>query len=212
MNSLADIRTDYKLHSLDEADVAADPFVQFGKWWEDAVNSKIEEINAMTLATATADGIPSARIVLLKGFDERGFVFYTNYDSHKGRELAANNRAALVFFWKELERQVRIEGTVVKTSAEESKEYFDSRPAGSRIGALASPQSKIISNRAALDTKYSEMQAAYQHKEIPLPSYWGGYIVQPNLFEFWQGRSSRLHDRIQYQLTDGAWKIARLAP
>jgi len=212
LSSIADLRTDYRLHSLDEADVAPDPFTQFDKWWDEVIKSGIDEANAMTLATATPDGIPSARIVLLKGYDKRGFIFYTNYNSHKGQELAANAHAALVFFWKELERQVRIEGTVIKTSEAESREYFNSRPAGSRIGAIVSPQSETISNRAALETKYNEVQAAHEHKEILLPAHWGGYIVQPRLFEFWQGRSSRLHDRIQYQLQEGSWKISRLAP
>lgn len=212
MSSIADIRNDYKLHSLDEADIAPDPFDQFSKWWDEVIKSGVDEANAMTLATATPDGIPSARIVLLKGFDERGFIFYTNYNSHKGKELAANANAALVFFWRELERQVRIEGKVIKTSEAESKEYFNSRPAGSRIGAIVSPQSTPIQNRASLETKYSEVQASYEHKEIPLPSHWGGYIVQPTLFEFWQGRPSRLHDRIQYELENGSWQIKRLAP
>lgn len=212
MSSIANIRSDYKLLSLDEADVASSPITQFGKWWDEVIKSGIDEANAMTLATATPEGVPSARIVLLKGFDERGFIFYTNYNSHKGKELAANAHAALVFFWKELERQVRIEGTVIKTSETESREYFDSRPAGSRIGAIVSPQSETLKNRAALETKYSEVQASYQNKEIPLPSHWGGYIVQPTLFEFWQGRPSRLHDRIQYQLKNDTWQITRLAP
>jgi pyridoxamine 5'-phosphate oxidase len=212
LSSIANIRSDYKLHSLDEKDVAADPFTQFGKWWDEVIKSEITEANAMTLATATPDGIPSARIVLLKGFDQRGFVFYTNYNSHKGKEIANNAHAALVFFWKELERQVRIEGKVIKTSEAESREYFNSRPAGSRIGAIVSPQSETIQNRASLETKYSEVQASYEHKEITLPSHWGGYIVQPTLLEFWQGRPSRLHDRIQYQLENGSWQISRLAP
>jgi pyridoxamine 5'-phosphate oxidase len=209
--NLADIRKDYRLASFDEKDAAANPFEQFTKWWNEATHSNIEEVNAMTLATATKDGLPSARIVLLKGYDENGFVFFTNYSSDKGKELAQNPKAALVFFWKELERQIRIEGTVEKVSAEESDAYFNSRPAGSRIGAWASHQSAVIEYRQVIEQnvkKYTEIFG----KEIPRPENWGGYIVKPILMEFWQGRSSRLHDRLQYRLDSGNWIRERLAP
>jgi pyridoxamine 5'-phosphate oxidase len=211
--SIADIRRDYKLHALTESGIAADPFTQFDRWWDEAINSQIDEVNAMTLATATKDGVPSARIVLLKGYDEKGFVFYTNYHSDKGETLAGNPRAALVFFWKELERQVRIEGTVSKTSAEESDRYFDSRPMASRIGAWASPQSQKISSRELLEKKFLDLETQYASGAIPRPPHWGGYVVRPTRIEFWQGRSSRLHDRIRYSLSqDGKWTIERLAP
>ena len=209
---IAGLRTDYKLKTLNEEDVAVNAIEQFTRWWNEAVGSAIEEVNAMTLATISADGMPSARIVLLKNYDKRGFVFYTNYDSAKGKALAANPKAALVFFWKELERQVRIQGMVEKVSAEESDEYFNSRPAGSRIGAWSSPQSEVIPNRHVLEnnvTKYTvEMKDG-----IPRPEHWGGYRVTPSKIEFWQGRSNRLHDRIQYtRQADGNWQTARLAP
>lgn len=213
MNSIADIRTEYKLHSLDESTAAADPFAQFAQWWNEAIRSAIDEVNAMTLATATQDGTPSARIVLLKGYDENGFVFFTNYNSDKGKDIADNPRAALLFFWKELERQVRIEGRVEKLDARSSDEYFASRPAGSRIGALASPQSEKIGSREVLEKKYADIEAQYTTGIIPRPSHWGGYIVKPASFEFWQGRPSRLHDRLLYSLNpDHSWKIERLAP
>jgi len=209
--AIRDIRKDYKLASFDEKDAAKNPIEQFTKWWNEAVNSDINEVNAMTLGTVTKDGLPSARIVLLKGYDENGFVFFTNYLSDKGKELAHNPNAALVFFWKELERQVRIEGTVEKVSAEESDAYFNSRPAGSRIGAWASHQSAVIEYRQVIEQnvkKYTEIFGDH----IPRPDNWGGYRVKPNLMEFWQGRSSRLHDRLQYRMEDGVWKMERLAP
>jgi pyridoxamine 5'-phosphate oxidase len=209
--SIADIRKDYRLQSLDEADTAADPFTQFGVWWNEAVSSEIDEVNAMTLATATPGGRPSARIVLLKGYDAKGFVFFTNYESDKGKEIAANPQAALVFFWKELERQIRIEGRVEKVSSEDSDAYFQSRPAGSRIGAWASPQSAVITGRELIEKNAEEFGSRFGG-DIPRPPHWGGYIVIPDLFEFWQGRSSRLHDRIQYRLSGGAWVRERLAP
>lgn len=213
MNSIADIRKDYKLRSLDETDVVADPIKQFEKWWNEATHSNIEEVNAMTLATSTSTGKPSARIVLLKGFDKNGFVFFTNYNSHKAAEIAENAQVALVFFWKELERQVRIEGTVVKASNEDSDTYFDSRPEGSKIGAWASPQSKIIASREVIETNMKEIQNNFGGKEIERPDFWGGYVVKPVLIEFWQGRSSRLHDRLQYnRCENNTWKIQRLAP
>lgn len=210
--SIADIRKDYSLLALNETDIAADPIEQFSRWWNDAVRSEILEVNAMTLATATKDGRPSARIVLLKGFDEKGFVFFTNYNSHKGSELAENPYAALTFFWKEIERQVRIEGVVEKTDAAESDAYFFSRPEGSRIGAWASPQSSIIKSRAVLEENVAKYAGEFKNS-IPRPPHWGGYRVMPLRIEFWQGRSSRLHDRISYTKTDkGSWKAERLAP
>ena len=213
MHSIADIRKDYKLRSLDETDVVADPIKQFEKWWNEATHSNIEEVNAMTLATSTSAGRPSARIVLLKGFDEKGFVFFTNYNSHKAAEIAENAQVALVFFWKELERQVRIEGTVVKVSDTDSDTYFNSRPEGSKIGAWASPQSKIIVSREVIETNVEEIQKNFGGKEIERPDFWGGYVVKPLLIEFWQGRSSRLHDRLQYTRSENnTWKIERLAP
>ncbi len=210
---IADIRREYKLQSLNETGVAANPIEQFTRWWEEAINSHIDEVNAMTLATATPDGLPSARIVLLKGYDEKGFVFFTNYNSHKGHELAKNPHAALVFFWKELERQVRIEGVVEKIPAAESDAYFQSRPAGSRIGAWASPQSSVIAGREVIEATYSQFEKQFSNNDIPRPEHWGGYLVKPSLIEFWQGRSSRLHDRILYTWNDNkAWKRERLAP
>ena len=212
-SSIADIRRDYKLQSLDENDIAADPITQFTRWWEEAIASHIDEVNAMTLATVTPEGLPAARIVLLKGYDEHGFVFFTNYKSRKGMELEANPHAALVFFWKELERQVRIEGTVSKTSTAESDDYFESRPAGSRIGAWASPQSRVVANRTEIETKYSKYEQQFGYENIPRPENWGGYIVKPSVIEFWQGRGSRLHDRLRYTASGAhKWKRERLAP
>lgn len=209
---IADIRQDYRLKTLNESDVSSDAIAQFSTWWNEAVASEITEVNAMTLATATKDGVPSARIVLLKDFDKKGFVFFTNYNSHKGKELAENPKAALIFFWKELERQVRIEGDVEKIPAAESDAYFNSRPAGSRIGAWASPQSQVIHDRDILVKNVEKFHAEFKDG-IPRPPHWGGYIVKPRLIEFWQGRSNRLHDRIQYTLQDDkAWRIERLAP
>ena len=213
MATVADIRKDYRLQSLLEKDADSNAMRQFDKWWQEAVRSEIDEVNAMTLATASADGIPSARIVLLKGYDDRGFVFYTNYNSYKGKQMLENPRACLVFFWKELERQVRITGLVEKVSAGESDAYFDSRPEGSRIGALLSPQSMVIENRQWLDEQQKEQAASYRSKKIQRPAHWGGYRVNPVTIEFWQGRSDRLHDRLQYTLQEnGAWMIERLAP
>ncbi|MCX6202108.1 MAG: pyridoxamine 5'-phosphate oxidase [Bacteroidetes bacterium] len=223
-NEIADIRKDYKLASLEEADVAANPIDQFTRWWNEAVASQIDEVNAMTLATANAAGVPAARIVLLKGYNPNGFIFFTNYESDKGKNLAQNPHAALVFFWKELERQIRIEGTVEKVSAEESDRYFNSRPASSRIGAWASPQSAVIENRMVIEQNVERYSSIFANDSIERPDHWGGYIVKPTSIEFWQGRSSRLHDRIKYTLensaynaatdtrTDLNWKIERLAP
>lgn len=212
-STIADIRRDYSQKSLSETEVDKNPIQQFARWWEEAINSKIDEVNAMTLATASSDGLPSARIVLLKGFDERGFVFFTNYESYKGRQLAENPKACLVFFWKELERQVRITGLVVKISPEESDEYFHSRPEASQIGAWVSPQSRVIESRQWLDKKFKEQVRLMEGTSIQRPPYWGGYLVKPVELEFWQGRPSRLHDRIQYTLDEnGNWMIERLAP
>jgi len=211
--SIADIRKDYQMQSLLETDVANNPFEQFNRWWDDAIKSELEEINAMTLATASATGMPSARIVLLKSVSAEGFVFFTNYNSHKGRELEENPFACLVFFWKELERQIRISGTIEKVSAAESDEYFNSRPVGSRIGAWASPQSSTISSRETIEKNIVKYEQEFANTEITRPPHWGGYIVKPTVIEFWQGRPNRLHDRIRYsKLPDGSWTFDRLAP
>ncbi|TAL47281.1 MAG: pyridoxamine 5'-phosphate oxidase [Chitinophagaceae bacterium] len=211
--NIADIRRDYSCQSLSETEIDSNPIKQFEKWWEEAVHAKIDEVNAMTLATASQDGLPSARIVLLKGFSDKGFIFFTNYESYKGQQLAENPKACLVFFWKELERQVRITGLVRKISEKESDEYFQSRPEGSRIGAWTSAQSRVLDSRQSLDKKFIELSAKMEGTFIQRPPYWGGYIVQPVVLEFWQGRPGRLHDRIQYTLEDsGEWKIERLAP
>lgn len=212
-SSIADLRKDYSSQSLLETDVAKNPIDQFENWWAQAINSQISEANAMTLATASGDGMPSARIVLLKGFDKNGFVFFTSYQSYKGMQIEENPKACLVFFWKELERQVRITGLVKKLDEKKSDEYFLSRPKGSQIGAWASPQSRIIESRNWLDKRYLEKTEEFKEKEMQRPQNWGGYIVAPVIIEFWQGRPSRLHDRIQYTLQqDGGWKIERLAP
>jgi len=212
-NTIADIRKDYKQQTLSRNDIANNPFAQFDKWWADAIASEIDEVNAMTLATVGNNGRPSARIVLLKGYDDNGFVFFTNYNSHKGLQIEQNPFVGLCFFWKELERQVRIEGIIEKVSAETSDEYFNSRPVGSRIGAWASPQSKVISSRDEIETNVKKLEEKYTNSNIERPPHWGGYIVKPVLVEFWQGRPSRLHDRIQYtKAEDGAWNIERLAP
>ena len=212
-STIADLRKEYSTQSLLETDVAADPITQFSVWWQQAVNSSIDEVNAMTLATASADGLPSARIVLLKGFNEKGFIFFTNYNSYKAMQLEENPKACLVFFWKELERQVRVIGLVKKVSSEESDTYFNSRPMQSRLGALASPQSQVIKNREWIDSAFLKLAQDYKDKNPQRPKHWGGYYVQPIIVEFWQGRPSRLHDRIQYSLEEnGSWKIERLAP
>ena len=210
---IAHLRKEYATQTLLEKDVAADPVIQFDKWWQQALETEIVEPNAMTLATASCDGLPSARVVLLKGFSEEGFVFYTNYNSYKATQLAENPKACLVFYWKELERQVRIVGLVTKVAATESDAYFASRPEGSRIGAWASPQSQVIESREWLDSRYTELVKQMGGTSIKRPPHWGGYLVKPVIVEFWQGRPSRLHDRIQYSLQkDGGWKIERLAP
>ncbi len=210
-HSIADLRSEYARAALDESHADADPIRQFAHWWDEAIKSQLPEPNAMTLATADASGRPSARVVLLKGFDDNGFVFFTNYDSRKGAELAANPRAALLFFWPELERQVRVDGEVERVSAAESDAYFRSRPLASRIGAWASPQSRPISGRAWLMARVAEM--GVRHGLNPdRPPHWGGFRVRPQAIEFWQGRPSRLHDRLLYTRDAGAWQRQRLAP
>jgi pyridoxamine 5'-phosphate oxidase len=210
---IAAIRREYQMQSLLEKDVADNPIKQFNNWWNDALKSELDEVNAMTLATASLAGTPSARIVLLKSFSVDGFVFFTNYNSHKGKELDENPLACLVIFWKELERQIRITGRVEKVSAQESDEYFFSRPAGSRIGAWASPQSEAITSRETIENNIRKYELQFGGSEIARPPHWGGYIVIPTIIEFWQGRPNRLHDRMQYsKLPDGGWKIDRLAP
>jgi pyridoxamine 5'-phosphate oxidase len=212
-NAIANIRKEYKLQTLAEKDVLKDPFAQFDKWWQEAIHSNLEEVNAMTLATASADGMPDARIVLLKGVDEKGFIFFTNYESAKGHQILENPRAILVFFWAALERQVRISGLVSLTSSTVSDQYFDSRPEGSRIGAWASPQSQVIESREWLEEKEKRLKEESLEHPKHRPPYWGGYLVKPTRMEFWQGRPSRLHDRILYTLQgNGLWKIERLAP
>jgi pyridoxamine 5'-phosphate oxidase len=211
--TIAAIRKNYSQKSLSETEVAADPIQQFSGWWDEAVASEIDEVNAMTLATASLDGMPAARIVLLKDFSAGGFSFFTNYNSFKGQQLAENPKACLVFFWKELERQVRITGLIEKLPAAASDAYFQSRPVGSQVGAIASPQSQVIENREWLDEHYAKLEKSLAAQQIERPSHWGGYIVRPVIVEFWQGRPSRLHDRLQYTLDEsGTWKIERLAP
>ena len=210
---IAAIRKTYSQKSLLESEADADPIRQFKLWWDEAIDAAIDEVNAMTLATASADGIPSARIVLLKGFDGSGFRFYTNYNSFKGQQMAENPKACLVFFWKELERQVRITGLIEKLDNEANDAYFNSRPVESRIGAVVSPQSQVIENREWLDKAFNKASAAAEKNELLRPGHWGGYLVKPVMIEFWQGSPGRLHDRLQYTLTEkGEWKIDRLAP
>jgi pyridoxamine 5'-phosphate oxidase len=211
--TIADLRKDYTLQGLSKTEVDPNPFIQFQKWFEQAVAAQLPEPNAMTLATATPDGKPSARMVLLKDFDERGFAFFTNYNSHKGQELAENPQGSLVFWWAELERQVRISGRVEKVSQTESDNYFNVRPPSSRLGAWVSNQSEVIDSREVLEKRMQEFQRQYENQEITRPPHWGGLRVIPTEIEFWQGRSSRLHDRLLYtRLNDGSWKIERLSP
>jgi pyridoxamine 5'-phosphate oxidase len=209
---IAQLRKEYARESLDVKDVARDPMAQFGRWFEEALHAGFTEPNAMTLATVDADSRPSARIVLLKGYDEGGFVFFTNYESRKGNDLALNPYAALLFHWVELERQVRIEGQVEKVPAQESDEYYRSRPVGSRLGAWASPQSQVLPSREELEERWAAFTARHGD-DPPRPAHWGGYRLAPDALEFWQGRPSRLHDRIRYRREGmGVWRIDRLAP
>ncbi|MEO1373158.1 MAG: pyridoxamine 5'-phosphate oxidase [Cyanobacteria bacterium J06635_10] len=211
--TIADLRQDYTLQDLSETKVNSNPFLQFKKWFDQTLSADILEPNAMTLATTTTEGKPSARMVLLKDFDERGFVFYTNYNSQKAQELAENPQAALVFWWAELQRQVRIYGRVEKILDRESDKYFYSRPLNSRLGAWASNQSEVIESRKVLEERLQELKQKYHNKDIPRPPHWGGIRVIPTEIEFWQGRSSRLHDRLLYTKdVDDSWKIERLSP
>ncbi len=210
--TISDLRQDYRYQALLESEVDANPFCQFQAWFDQAVAAELPEPNAMTLATVTTDGRPAARMVLLKGCGPEGFVFYTNYQSRKGQELAQTPWAALVFWWAELERQVRIEGAVSKISDAETDAYFQSRPRGSQIGAWASEQSVVVEDRTVLDQRLHELEQQYQEKPIPRPPHWGGYRLTPNLIEFWQGRQSRLHDRLCYRLIEEQWQIVRLSP
>jgi pyridoxamine 5'-phosphate oxidase len=210
---LTGLRNEYAAHGLRRADLHSDPLQQFSAWFAAALAADIRDANAMSLATATPEGKPSVRIVLLKGFDERGFAFFTNYDSQKGRELEANPYAALVFYWVQLERQVRISGAVERTSREDSAVYFHSRPVGSRLGAWASKQSEVIDARQVLEARLTEMTERFEKGDVQLPPHWGGYRVKPDSIEFWQGRPNRLHDRFRYsRQADGTWLIDRLAP
>lgn len=213
MNKIADLRKEYMLHTLDEKDVHKDPFDQFRLWFDEAVRADVPEPNAFTLSTADSRGIPSARVVLLKGIEQGGFSFYTNYDSAKAGELATNPYVSMTFLWLELERQVRINGVATRLSREDSEQYFQSRPRESRIGAWASRQSSVIPDRKFLENKMQALMTEFEGQEhIPLPDSWGGYLITPNSFEFWQGRANRLHDRIRYRLGDTEWIIERLSP
>ncbi len=209
---IASLRKDYSLQALDEARVNKDPLQQFKAWFAEAAASALIEPNAMTLATVSADGAPSARAVLLKEYDEKGFVFYTNYLSRKARELESNPRAALLFYWAELERQIRIEGGIERVPRAQTVEYFKKRPRSAQIGALASEQSATIAGRATIETRVRELEKSYQGREVPCPEAWGGFRVVPTRYEFWQGRESRLHDRIVYTRSGSDWMITRLAP
>jgi len=212
-DGMAEIRKNYQQKKLMEENVDLNPFKQFEYWWQDAIDAKVDEVNAMTLATASMDAVPSARTVLLKGFSEQGFIFFSNYNSYKGQQLAENPKACLVFFWKELERQIRITGLVMKLNNDENDNYFYSRPFASQVGAVASPQSQVIESRQWLDDKFNKLEQQLNTENIQRPPHWGGYIVRPVIIEFWQGRPGRLHDRLQYTLEEnGNWKIERLAP
>lgn len=206
------LRHDFAMQTLDEKDVAQNAIAQFEKWFKEAVDAKVNEPNAMTVCTASKDGKPSARILLLRNFNEKGFVYYTNYNSRKGNEINENPNVALLFFWPELERQVRIEGTVVKQTSEESDLYFKTRPRTSKLGAWTSEQSAVIANRDVIATEYAKFEVQFPTEDVPRPPHWGGYLLKPETIEFWQGRPSRLHDRILYSKTKNSWKIERLAP
>ncbi len=210
-NYINKLRFDFTKGSLDEKDVDANPINQFHTWFDQAVDSKVNEPNAVMLATVGADSKPSARIMLLRNFNDDGFVFYTNYHSRKGNQSQENSNAAMTFFWPELQRQVRIEGFLVKQSAEESDEYFNSRPRSSKVGAWVSPQSHVINGRKELDERFEKMDKEFG-EEVPRPPHWGGFVLKPLTIEFWQGRESRLHDRILFSLHEDKWKIERLAP
>ncbi|HSU29178.1 MAG TPA: pyridoxamine 5'-phosphate oxidase [Chitinophagaceae bacterium] len=211
--NIADLRKEYSKQRLLEKDVAADPILQFEKWWAEAVAAVITEPNAMILATASIEAVPSARTVLLKEFSEKGFIFFSNYESYKAQQLAENPKACLVFLWKELERQVRITGIVIRQSATENDKYFNSRPHSSRLAAIVSPQSQVIPGREWLDNEYKKLENEWKDREPQRPDRWGGYLVKPVIIEFWQGGLNRLHDRLQYSLEDdGNWKMERLAP
>ncbi|GAB3326029.1 pyridoxamine 5'-phosphate oxidase [Larkinella ripae] len=210
--SLAELRKEYTLNGLDPSDVSVNPFAQFQRWFSEALSAGVPEPNAMHLATVGADGRPSGRIVLLKGFDETGFSFFTNYQSRKGTELAAHPLAALTFFYPELERQIRLEGTIQKLSAEESDRYFQSRPRGSQIGAWVSHQSEVVENRAVLENRQRQLEQQFENQAVPRPPHWGGFLLLPDRIEFWQGRPSRLHDRVLYRKENDAWVIDRLSP
>jgi len=213
MSDIADLRQSYEKGELSLENTAEDPLLQFRAWFEDALEADVAEPNAMTLATAAPDGAPSARVVLLKGLDDRGFTFYSNYESRKGRDINQNPNVALVFWWEPLERSVRIEGTAERLPDEESTEYFHSRPRGSQLGAWASPQSRTIEERDVLHDNLDALKEKYgDDEDIPRPPHWGGYVVRPEQIEFWQGRPSRLHDRIRYRTSDGDWTRERLAP
>ena len=213
MMNIADIRTDYLLKTFDEKDLNQNAFVQFEIWFDEAIKAEILEPNAMTLSSIGSNGYPAARIVLLKGIQANGLEFFTNYESNKGQELLENNKVSLVFFWPELQRQVRIVGNAFKIAEDRSDNYFNSRPIGSKIGAHASPQSKVIANRAFLEESFKKMETLFEEEPLLRPIHWGGFIIEPISFEFWQGRSSRLHDRFLYQLqANNSWKIERLAP
>jgi len=213
MSNPQDIRKSYQRAELNVSDLSPDPIDQFNQWWKDALDSNINEPNAMNLSTVSEAGQPSSRTVLLKGISNHGFEFYTNYESKKAIEMEQNPKVALLFFWQELERQIRIEGLVEKVSRERSAAYFQSRPLGSQIGAWASPQSRSIEDRDELDHAVARIEEKFIGQDpLPLPDHWGGYIVKPNLFEFWQGRQDRLHDRFEYLLENQVWSIRRLAP
>ena len=212
MDHVARLRKEYTRAGLKESDAASDPIDQFRSWFDEALAADLHEPNAMTLATATPDGRPSARVILLKAFDERGFVFYTSYEGRKGGELEANPNCALVFYWGELERQVRVEGRASRVPKEKSDEYFGSRPRGSQLGAWASEQSRPVEGRDALEERLRALEAQYEGREVPRPPFWGGYRVEPEVIEFWQGRESRLHDRLVYHRSGSSWRRERLQP